>query len=176
MFLSHSDAVAAFPGGVGTQDELFEVLTLIQTGKANIVPVVLIEGDGGTYWKAWNDYIHHNLLANGWISLEDLHLFYIAPSIASASEHIQQFYKRYHSSRYVKDLLVIRLNKELNKDQMKELNQEFGSLVQSGEIYETEALLPDETDHLDLSRIAFEHNRKHFGILRTLIDRLNSFD
>lgn len=175
MFLSHSDAVAAFPGGFGTQDELFEVLTLMQTGKANIIPVVLSEAEGGSYWSAWNDYMKTHLLSNGWISLEDFHLFYIAPSVEQAIEHIQQFYRRYHSSRYVKDLLIIRMLSPLSEEQIDRLNQEFSSdLVREGKIYATPSL-PEETDHLELPRIAFEHNRRHFGQLRALIDRLNLF-
>jgi uncharacterized protein (TIGR00730 family) len=173
MFLSHSDAVAAFPGGVGTQDELFEVLTLMQTGKANIIPLVLVEGEGGTYWQAWNHYIETNLLTNGWISEEDKHFFYIAPSVEKAVQHIQQFYRRYHSSRYVQDTLVIRLLTPLSDEQINKLNQEFAPfLVNAGKMYAT-ASLPEETDHLDLPRLAFEHNRRHFGMLRALIDRIN---
>jgi uncharacterized protein (TIGR00730 family) len=161
MFLSHSDAVAAFPGGFGTQDELFEVLTLMQTGKANIVPVVLLEGDGRCYWQFWNNYIENHLLVNGWISEDDRHFFYIAPSIEDAVRHIQRFYYRYHSSRYVQDTLVIRLTKPLKEDQIDQLNQEFSSLLKSGSICLTSPF-PEETDHLDLPRIAFDHNRRHF--------------
>ncbi len=174
MFLSHSDAIAAFPGGVGTQDELFEVLTLMQTGKANIIPVVLLEGEKGGYWNAWQAYIQQNLLANGWISSEDLHLFYQAPSVEAAVAHIQQFYHRYHSSRYVRDTLVIRLLTPLIESQVASLSQEFAPLLKEGVMYQT-AALPEETDHLELPRLAFEHNRRHFGLLRLLIDRINSF-
>lgn len=175
MFLSHSDAVAAFPGGVGTQDELFEVLTLMQTGKANIIPLVLIEGEGGSYWQSWNEYIQEHLLINGWISKEDLHLFYIAPTVQAAVDHIQRFYRRYRSSRYVKDTLVIRLATPLTDEQIALLNDQFAShLVKEGKIYAT-GPLPDETDHLELPRIAFEHNRSHFGMLRALIDQINAF-
>lgn len=174
MFLSHSDAVAAFPGGVGTQDELFEVLTLMQTGKANIVPLVLIQGSG-TYWQEWQEYLLRNLLDNGWISEEDLHLFYIAPNVEDAAKHIIQFYNRYHSSRYVKDTLVIRMLTRLEENQITQLNNEFGpTLVKEGIIYPTKAL-PEEDDHLDLPRLAFEHNHRHFGTLRKMIDRINNF-
>jgi hypothetical protein len=174
MFLSHSDAVAAFPGGVGTQDELFEVLTLMQTGKANIIPVVLIQG-AGTYWQEWQDYVFRNLLDKGWISQEDLSLYYMAHDSKDAVAHILQFYHRYHSSRYVKDTLVLRLLSHLNHDQIAQLNQEFGPvLVKEGEIYLTTAL-PEEDDHLELPRLAFVHNRRHFGTLRQMIDRINSF-
>lgn len=174
MFLSQSDAFAAFPGGVGTQDELFEVLTLMQTGRANIMPMVLLEGKGGVYWKAWEDYIKTNLLNNGLISVEDWNFFYRAPGIQEAVDHIQQFYRRYQSSRYVKDTLVIRMLTPLSAEQIGVLNEEFQVLVQSGSIYAT-GPLEDEKDHLELPRIAFEHNRKHFGTLRALIDRINLF-
>lgn len=174
MFLSHSDAVAAFPGGVGTQDELFEVLTLMQTGKANIIPVVLLQGTGN-YWQEWQEYLVRNLLDNGWISPEDLHLYYIAKDIEDAVSHIMQFYNRYHSSRYVKDTLIIRMLSHLNQKQIAELNKEFApALVKEGEIRLTTAL-PEEEDHLELPRLAFVHNHRHFGVLRQMIDRINSF-
>jgi uncharacterized protein (TIGR00730 family) len=174
MFLSHSDAVAAFPGGVGTQDELFEVLTLLQTGKASIVPIVLIEGKEGGYWDAWNAYVDTHLLGPGWISPDDKYLYYMAPNAEAAVQHIQHFYKRYQSSRYVKNTLVIRLQSSLSQAQVDELNQEFFPLFSSGTIYLTEPLT-EETDHLDLPRLAFEHNHRHFGLLRKLIDRINDF-
>lgn len=174
MFISHSDAIAAFPGGVGTQDELFESLTLMQTGKSNIVPLVLIEGHDGHYWQAWEHYIQNNLLAKGMISAEDQNLYYRAPGVEQAVDHILRFYRRYHSSRYVKDTLVIRLLTPLTDPQIHHLNQEFQPLIKEGHIQATKPLF-DENDHLGLPRIAFEHNRKHFGLLRAMIDRINSF-
>ena len=174
IFLSHSDAIAAFPGGVGTQDELFEALTLMQTGKANIIPLVLIQGDRG-YWDDWVSYIENNLLQKGWIGKEDLNLFYLAQDADDAKRHVMKFYHRYHSSRYVKNLLVLRVNKELTTDQLKLLNEKYGKfLVKTGEIYQSQAL-SEETDHLDIPRIIFEHNHMHFGLLRKLIDDLNEF-
>ncbi len=134
MFLTHSDAAAVFPGGFGTLDELFEILTLIQTGKANIIPVVLVEGLKGVYWRDWKKYIDHHLLVNGWISPEDLHLFYIAKSVDDAVERVQKFYRRFHSSRYVRDKLVIRLNEELTDRQVDELNEKFKALMAEGKI------------------------------------------
>lgn len=174
MFLTHSDAVAAFPGGVGTLDELFEVLTLMQTGKANIVPLVLLEGTDGSYWKGWLHYFREQLLGNGWVSAEDEYFFYVAPTVDAAVAHILNFYKRYHSSRYVGNLLVMRLLHELTEAQMALLNDRYKGLVKSGAIHKTEAL-PEETDHRELPRIAFEHNRHHFGLLRSLIDTINAF-
>lgn len=174
MFLSYSDAIAAFPGGVGTQDELFEALTLMQTGRSNIVPILLIEEKQGHYWQAWEHYIQNNLLASGLISAEDQFLYYRAPGVEEAALHIKQFYRCYHSNRYVKDKLVIRLLYPLNENQIKTLNEEFQLLIKAGKI-EATAPLPEEDDHLDLPRIAFEHTRNHFGLLRALIDRINSF-
>lgn len=172
MFLSHSDAIAAFPGGVGTQDELFEALTLMQTGRSNIIPLVLLEGRGEDYWQAWENYVQDNLLAKGFISPEDQNLYFRAPSVEKAVAHIEQFYRRYHSSRYVKDLLIIRLLTPLPSHQIALLNQEFRQLFKHGEIYSTSPL-PEEDDHLDLPRIAFEHHHRSFGLLRAMIDRIN---
>ncbi len=174
MFMSHADAVAVFPGGFGTQDEMFEALTLVQTGKSNVVPVVLAEGEGGTYWKHWDEYIRNNLLAEGMISPEDPGLYYIAPDAAAAAEHVLRFYRAYHSSRYVGDLLVMRITAPLTDAQVNALNDEFAPIINEGRIVQCDAL-PQESDHLDLPRLTFNHNRRQYGLLRRMIDRINGF-
>lgn len=175
MFLSHSEAVAVFPGGFGTQDEIFEALTLIQTGKGQMVPIVLVEHEGGTYWKHWDNYVRYSLLDAGLISPEDLDLFHITQNIDEAVEHVCKFYRNYHSSRYVQNDLVIRLNKPLRKHDVDRLNSEFSTLVKSGRI-EQRGPYDIEDEHLELPRIAFTHTKHNFGLVRRLIDRINEFD
>lgn len=172
MFMSHSSAMAAFPGGYGTMDELFEMLTLMQTAKSNIIPIVLLEGEPGTYWEAWRRYVIDNLLDNSWISPEDLRLFYLASDVDDAVNHVLKFYSRYHSSRYVQDTLVIRLHTPLSQQQVDILNKKYPGIVSSGAIEISEAL-PGETDHCELPRLILRHNRKHMGLLRMLIDDIN---
>jgi len=174
MFISHSDAIAVYPGGFGTMDELFEVLTLIQTGKTNIIPVVLMEGENGRYWHNWERYVKEQLLANGWICSVDQSLYYIAKSQEDGVHHILTFYKRYHSSRYVKNTLILRLLEEITDHQLEILNTRFKSLVQSGRI-EKSGPLPEESDHLDLPRLIFHHTMVDFGNVRCLIDQINAF-
>nr|WP_166154535.1 LOG family protein [Neochlamydia sp. AcF84]NGY94405.1 hypothetical protein [Neochlamydia sp. AcF84] len=174
MFLTHSDAVAVFPGGFGTMDELFELLTLMQTGKANLMPLVLVESKNGVYWPHWKMNIDEHLLANGWISPEDLNLFYIARSVEDAVLHVQQFYRHYHSCRYVGSQLVIRLNRELTDRQVEHLNKHYQVLVAEGKM-EKSGPLPQEIDHLSLPRLVFQHTHRDFGILRAMIDTLNTF-
>jgi len=172
MFMSHADAVAVFPGGFGTMDELFEALTLIQTGKNNIVPVVLVEGEGGHYWKDWLGYIQTHLLGNGWISPEDPHLFHVATTVEDAAEHVLRFYRRYHSSRYVREKLVLRLLEPLSAAQIATLNDRFAVLLETGSI-EQGGAFPEEDDHLELPRLHFHHNRHHFATVRAMIDAIN---
>ncbi len=174
MFVSHADAVAVFPGGFGTQDELFESLTLVQTGKSNIVPSVLLDGEGGAYWPGWEGYIRDHLLENGWISPEDTNIYHIASGIDDAVGHVTNFYRLYHSSRYVGPHLVIRLRQRLNDGELETLNREFADLLKEGRIEQTGAL-EGEQDHLDLPRLTFMHTRSRFGRLRMMIDRINSF-
>lgn len=174
MFMSHSSAMAAFPGGFGTLDELFEMLTLIQTGKANIIPIVLIEGKEGIFWEAWEHYLNEHLMRNGWISPEDKNLYYHSKSSDDAVQHILKFYRRYHSSRYVKENLVIRLTESLSHTQIAHLNQKYSRLIEKGNIEAIRAL-PEESDHLHLPRLIFHHTRKDFGLLRQLIDEINGF-
>ncbi len=173
MFLSHSDAVAVFPGGFGTQDELFEALTLVQTGRANIIPIVLVEGEGRVYWEEWDEYIRGHLERNGWISEEDPSIYRIAADVDDAVNTVMNFYRVYHSSRYVREMFVIRLARSLPAGLLEELNDRFAAhLVAAGKIEATGAL-PGETDHLELPRLAFQHNRRRYGLLRQLIDRIN---
>ena len=174
MFMTHADAVTIFPGGFGTQDELFECLTLVQTGKSNIIPIVMLEGKGGMYWKNWEHYVLTNLLENGWISPEDPGIYYIAPTIDDAVKHVLNFYRVYHSSRYVRDTLVIRLRHRLTAAQVEQLNEEFAGLVKEGRI-EQVGPFDVEKDHRDLPRLAFVHTRHHHGRVRAMIDRINSF-
>jgi uncharacterized protein (TIGR00730 family) len=179
MFLFHADAVVLFPGGFGTMDEAFETLTLVQTGKAAMMPIVMVEGTNPpgvrSYWEHFDSFVRDTLLERGMISPEDLGLYYIAPTPAHALEHIQRFYRNYHSSRYVRDELVIRLRRELRDEDVEALNDEFGVLVKRGKIQKSGPLENEET-FPDLPRIVFTHTRHRFGLVRALIDRLNEFE
>ncbi len=174
MFLSQADCVAALPGGFGTLDELFEVLTLMQTGKGDIIPVLLLEHPGGSYWRSWEHYINEHLLAEGLISAEDQYLYHITYSAEDAVKHVLRFYHRYHSSRYVGDLLVIRLLTPLSPSQVESLNKMFSQLVISG-FMQMSGPLETEDDHLELPRLVFHYNRRNFGQLRAMIDHINAF-
>ena len=160
--------------GYGTQDELFETLVLVQTGRSNMVPLVLMEGQGGAYWRYWDQYIRKNLLANGWIDPEDPDFYYLAPSVEAAVRHVLGFYRLYHSSRYVGENLVIRLLSPISSEQLEQLNDEFAVLLQEGRIQQGPALA-EEDDHLDLPRLVFHHRRHRYGVLRAMIDRINGF-
>jgi uncharacterized protein (TIGR00730 family) len=177
MFVSHSDAVAVFPGGFGTMDEIFEVLTLVQTGKSPIVPIVLVEGSDGHgqprgYWKRWEYGVVDNLLSQGWISPEDPGLYEFATSPADAVQRILRFYHRYHSSRYVDDLLVLRMKRPLSPAQVDWLDTSFRSIIKSGHIEQTGAL-EGEQEHHELPRLRFHFAKRGFGTLRRMIDRIN---
>ncbi|MEM0983618.1 MAG: TIGR00730 family Rossman fold protein [Planctomycetota bacterium] len=174
MFLSQAEAVVVFPGGFGTLDEIFEALTLVQTGKASIIPIVLVEGshERAGYWHAMERFIQDELLERGLISPEDTGLYKIVSTPAEAVDHVTKFYRRYHSSRYVRDELIIRMKSQLSEESIEILNQEFASLVKKGKIRHRE---PHELESvaLDLPRISFVHTRYHYGMVRKLIDRLN---
>ncbi|MEM8756350.1 MAG: LOG family protein, partial [Planctomycetota bacterium] len=139
MFLSQCDAVALFPGGFGTMDEAFEVLTLIQTGKSSMVPVVLLEGEGIPYWDLWDDFVKERLLGNGMISEEDLSLYSVCHTAAEAVDLVERFYRTYHSSRYVRDDLVIRMNHAIEDEAVEALNEEFSVLVKQGRMVQRAA-------------------------------------
>ena len=176
LFVKESSATALFPGGFGTLDEGFEVLTLIQTGKANPTPVLCLEAPGCDYWERWLDFLKDQLLPRGLISEMDFSLFRIVRSEVAAVEEIEAFYRNYHSIRFVNDRLVVRLQYPLQPDHLAQMNDEFRDLLVKGE-FESSQALPEESDELDLAmlpRLTFHYNRKDAGRFRQLIDWLNS--
>lgn len=175
IFIRHSDALALFPGGFGTMDEGFEALTLMQTGKSQLMPLVLIDHPGGTFWRTWDNYVRENLLHDQLISAADLNLYQITDNADQAVKIITRFYRNFHSSRFVKDLFVIRLKHAPSDSSLQALNEDFADLIIGPEIKRI-AATPDEVaddDHVDLPRIAFGFNRHDYGRLRQLIDTLN---
>jgi hypothetical protein len=175
VFVKESHAIALFPGGFGTHDEGFEALTLIQTGKSEIVPVVFVDAPGGSYWREWEDFLRSHLLANGLVSEDDFHLFRITDDVEEAVSEIQGFYANYHSSRYVDDLLVLRVQRAPDEAQLAALNEEFTDVVTRGRIAVTDPLEREEGEAADLPRVTLAFDRRSMGRLRQLIDRLNSF-
>lgn len=172
MFLSQCDAVAVYPGGFGTMDEVYEVLTLVQTGKSSMIPIVLLEGEGIRYWDEWHEFVTEKLLGHRMINDEDRSLYKICRTAAEGVEEIERFYRVYHSSRYVRDDLIIRMNYAISDEDVAAINDEFAVLVKSGRIVQC-GPYPEESDHLDMPRLAFTHSRYHFALVRRLIDRIN---
>jgi uncharacterized protein (TIGR00730 family) len=177
MFMSQAEAVALFPGGFGTLDEAYEAMTLVQTGKSTPMPIVMVEGAGGSYWRSWEKWVKEQLLANGWISPEDPGIYYIAKDPADAAQHICQFYRNYHSSRYVKDDFVVRLNRPLKHEDILKVEEEFKVLIKEGSrMLLSEGPIEGEDDHPTLPRLVFRHTRHKFGLVRRLIDRINQLE
>ena len=175
MFIKESDAFVLMPGGFGTLDEAFELLTLIQTGKSDLHPIVMLDVPGGTYWKSFDRYLREELLAFGYIDESDLNLFTYTDDIDRAVEEIEGFYRIYHSQRYVNNRLILRLNVAPSEELLASLSEEFADILEgpvvgvgpsSGEVR--------DNDVVDLPRIALNFDRIHAGRLRTLINRLNS--
>lgn len=175
MFVRTSSAIALFPGGFGTLDEGFEVLTLIQTGKAPPMPIVMVDHPKGGYWEAWQEHVEKHLLARKLISPSDLSLYLLTDDVEKAADECCRFYRNYHSIRYVRDQLVIRLRKAPNDAQLAHIRKAFADINTSGEYIISEALKveADETEIADLPRIIFNFNRRDAGRLRQLINYLN---
>lgn len=176
LFVKESDAVALFPGGFGTLDEGFEVLTLAQTGKNRPIPIVLVDRPGGTYWAAWERFVRDEIVARGLASPEDLALFRRADDPDAAAEEIARFYRNYHSSRFVGERFVIRLNRPIPRAALATLNAEFRDIVLSGAIEGTSTLPGEENEPelASLPRLVLAFDRRGFSRLRSLIDRLNA--
>ncbi|MBI4728533.1 MAG: TIGR00730 family Rossman fold protein [Acidobacteria bacterium] len=175
MFVKEADAFVLLPGGWGTLDETFELLTLTQTGKSDLHPIVLLDTPGGTYWRAFERFVREDLAGRGFVDDEDLRLLRFVDDPEEAVREIETFYRVYHSQRYVGGRLVLRLNAMPPEDALRELSEEFAEML-SGPIVPVEASPAEvrDDDVPDLPRVALPFDRMHFGMLRRLVDRLNA--
>jgi uncharacterized protein (TIGR00730 family) len=177
-FVKETHAFALFPGGFGTLDEAFEVLTLMQTGKARVIPVVLLDKPDGTYWETWMKFLTDHLFKLGFVSPEDFYFFKVTHSVNEAVTEILQFYKNYNSSRWVGDQLVIRIMRRISSRALSELNRQFSDLMRVGEINQGSALDQEknEPEIWGLPRLVLRPHRHNFGRFRQLIDAINLAD
>lgn len=175
LFVKEVHAVVSCPGGFGTQDEAFETLTLVQTGKRDLMPMVFLDKPGGTYWNGWLKFVTDELMEQGMISPSDMSLFKVTDDADEAVEEVVGFYSVYNSMRFIRDRLVLRLHSEPNDELVERLNDEFGDLVESGRIEKSEVhRLEADDEHLkDLPRLSFVFNRKAVGRLREMVNVLN---
>jgi hypothetical protein len=174
MLIKESDGFVALPGGFGTLDESFELLTLLQTGKAEPAPVVLLDTPGDTFWEGWDRFLDEEVAPKELISDDDRALFMITDDISAATAELLGFYRNYQSARWVGDLLVVRMLVAPDKAELASLNRRFGDMVE-GRIRPTKPLSPERSggDHLDQPRLALRFDRIHYGRLRRFIDALN---
>jgi uncharacterized protein (TIGR00730 family) len=175
-FIKESDAIVLFPGGFGTHDEGFEALTLMQTGKSQPKPLVFIDRPRGNYWKTWWRFVEDQLLDADLISKEDLALFKVTDDVEEACEEITRFYSNYHSCRYVKDSLVMRVKHPVTEGLVRTLNERFAHICLHDTQFRSSGPLPEEENEPELAtlpRIVFPFNRTNFGRLRSLIDVVN---
>ncbi len=175
LFVKESDAVVLFPGGFGTLDEGFETLTLVQTGKSHLMPIVMVAPPGDDFWIRFQEYLKEMLLARGMISEEDLALFKVTDSVDEAVTEVLSFYRIYHSMRFVEDDLVLRLTERPTAAQIEILNQRFSDILMSGQFEVTNALPAEanEPEIAELPRLRFHFNKRNLGKLRMLINFLN---
>ena len=174
-FVKEADAFAAFPGGFGTMDEVFESLTLIQTGKTTIFPMVLMDAPGKTFWKHWDKFVRDEFIESGLISQVDTSLYFVTQDVNEAVEHIKQFYRVFHSYRFIDEWIALRLQRPLPKSYVKTLSEEFSDLLASGTMHESKALSAelDEPFLRSLPRLVFKHKIRDYARLRQLIDAIN---
>jgi uncharacterized protein (TIGR00730 family) len=177
IFIRHSDAIALFPGGFGTMDEGYEAITLMQTGKSQLMPLVLVDKPGGTYWKTWDKNVREHLLRDRLISPDDLNLYQITDSADDAVKIISRFYRNFDSTRFVREQFLIRMKNAPSASALTGLNEDFADLILDGKIQIVKPT-PEEiadNDRLELARIGFNFNRHDYGRLRQMIDVINSF-
>jgi hypothetical protein len=175
MFVKECDAVCLLPGGFGTLDEGLEVLTLLQTGKRDMVPVVFLDEPGGEFWQDWQKFVQRRLLGHRMIGPEDLSLYKLTDSVSQAVDEVLSFYRVYHSMRYVRNKLVLRLQAPPSDEQMEHLRTKFHDILTEGDFH-LSGPLPEERQETELTRfarLAFRFNRRSLGRLRQLIDYLN---
>jgi uncharacterized protein (TIGR00730 family) len=174
-FVKETDATVLFPGGYGTLDECFEMLTLIQTGKSKPRPIILMEPKGSTYWAGWKNFVNKQLAKNEFIDKDDHKLFRVAKTAEEAIGYIEDFYKVYHSVRYVSGLTVIRLNREISEKKLKLINQKFKDILTKGEIKLAEPTEKEmqDAEHLSLPRLVMHFNKRDYGKLCEMIQVIN---
>ena len=175
MFVKECHAVVCLPGGFGTLDEALEVLTLLQTGKREMLPVILLDAPGGTYWTRFKEFIDDELMQGGMISPEDDSLYLVTSSVDEAVQDLVDFYSTYHSMRYVRSQLVFRLLTSLDDSLLASINETFSDILVNGAFVQSSAL-PEEDDEPELSelpRLVFEFDRRSHGRLRQLINTIN---
>lgn len=176
MFVKESHAICLLPGGFGTLDEGLEVLTLLQTGKRDMIPVVFLDAPDGTYWKSFLSFVQEHLLEDGMIEPEDLSLFKLTDRVDEAVAEILGFFRVYHSMRYAREKLVLRLNVAPDEAALEQIHDEFSSILAKGR-FSVRGPLSEERDEPDLAelpRLVFHFNRRALGRLRQLIDWLNA--
>jgi uncharacterized protein (TIGR00730 family) len=177
-FLKEASAIVLFPGGFGTLDEAMETLTLLQTGKHDPIPLILVDEPGGTYWLKWLQFFGEELMSQGYINASDFYLFERLDSVDAVVESINHFYRRYHSIRYVEKQMVIRLSSGIEPQSVEELKDQFQDiLIPGGNIY-LSGPLPAEADDpevVNLPRLIVDFNRKDFGRLQYLIEAINNY-
>jgi uncharacterized protein (TIGR00730 family) len=175
MFVKECHAVCCLPGGFGTLDEALEVLTLLQTGKRDMIPVVLLDAPGGDYWRNFHHYVLRHLLEKGMISSDDLSLYKVTDDCQAAVDEVLNFFRLYHSMRYVKHRLVFRLREELHPLLVADLNEHFADILSDGQFVQRGPLSDerDEPELASLPRLVFHFNRRDLGRLRLLIDAIN---
>jgi uncharacterized protein (TIGR00730 family) len=173
FFVKEASAVCLCPGGFGTFDEAFEVLTLVQTGKTAIIPIVLLDVPGGEYWLHWEQFIRVQLVAQGLISPEDLDLFLITDDVEQAVAEIFGFYRLFHSARYVDDNLVLRLKRALPAQALPALEEVFADILRGPLAQKEGPLLGEADEYPDLDRLVIPFIRSRYGRLRRFIDAVN---
>jgi uncharacterized protein (TIGR00730 family) len=175
MFVKETDATVLFPGGFGTHDEGFEMLTLMQTGKAQPRPIIFMEPKGFSYWSQWKQFVTKQLVGKKYIHKEDLSLFRIANTTSQAVKYIEDFYKVYHSIRYVKGDTVLRLNKDISDKTLNTINKKFKDILKEGKIERSSAtdIEQESKEYLDLPRLIMSFNRHDYSRLSELIQTIN---
>lgn len=175
MFVKETDATVLFPGGFGTHDEGFEMLTLMQTGKSRPRPVVMIEPKGSRYWSTWRRFVVRELLGNGFISREDFSLFRITRTVDEAVRYIDDFYRVYHSIRYVAGTTVMRLNRNISEKTLRAINEKFKDILTSGAIKASPPLKAElkNAEFPELPRLVMKFNFRDYGRLFEMIDLIN---
>ncbi len=175
-FAKETHAFVLFPGGFGTHDEGFEVMTLMQTGKMPIVPVVMLDRPNGHYWETWRRFIDNDLLDRGLISASDFNLFHITHDIEDAVREIMDFYRNFHSYRWVRERMVIRVHKPLTEAALAKLNTDFAHLLAADQIIQG-AALPEEKDDVQYAsyhRIVLTPHKRDFGSIRLFLNAINA--
>jgi uncharacterized protein (TIGR00730 family) len=159
-----SIAFVVLPGGLGTMDELFEVLTLLDTGKTTPAPVVLLDTPDGSFWSEWLTFMDQGIIKNHYVDTDDMFIVRFATTIDDAVDEIEHFYSNYTGFEIEGDRGLMKVRRTPTPEQLR-------SLADAVPMFAGDPGYRVDND----TTISFNFDGRSYVSLRLVIDQVNSW-